>query len=80
MNCSTKNAGVSKNVSGFVLPLGSTVNMDGTALFECAGVLFISQILGVNLDLSFSGILISPSIVTVFNLRGIKMISSNCNF
>ena len=52
MNCSTKNAGVSKNVSGFVLPLGSTVNMDGTALFECAGVLFISQILGVNLDLS----------------------------
>ena len=52
MNCSTKNAGVSKNVSGFVLPLGSTVNMDGTALFECAGVLFISQILGVNLDFS----------------------------
>ena len=52
MNCSTKNTGVSKKVSGFVLPLGSTVNMDGTALFECAGVLFISQILGVNLDLS----------------------------
>ena len=52
MNCSAKNAGVSKKVSGFVLPLGSTVNMDGTALFECAGVLFISQILGINLDLS----------------------------
>ena len=52
MNCSTKNTGVSKKVSGFVLPLGSTVNMDGTALFECTGVLFISQILGVNLNLS----------------------------
>jgi Na+/H+-dicarboxylate symporter len=44
-------AGVSNRVSSFVLPLGATVNMDGTALYECAGVIFISQVLGV--DLSF---------------------------
>ncbi|HKJ25472.1 MAG TPA: dicarboxylate/amino acid:cation symporter, partial [Myxococcota bacterium] len=44
--------GVSNRVSSFVLPMGATVNMDGTALYECAGVLFIAQVLGV--DLSFS--------------------------
>jgi Na+/H+-dicarboxylate symporter len=47
-----QNAGVSNKVSSFVLPMGATINMDGTALYECAGVLFISQILGI--DLSFS--------------------------
>jgi Na+/H+-dicarboxylate symporter len=43
--------GVSNRVSSFVLPMGATVNMDGTALYECAGVLFISQVLGVELGL-----------------------------
>ena len=37
-------AGISNKVSSFVLPLGATVNMDGTALFECVTVLFIAQI------------------------------------
>jgi DAACS family dicarboxylate/amino acid:cation (Na+ or H+) symporter len=43
-------AGVSNRVSSFVLPLGATVNMDGTALYECAGALFIAQVLGVGLS------------------------------
>ncbi len=42
-------AGVSNRVSSFVLPMGATVNMDGTALYECAGVLFIAQVLGFEL-------------------------------
>jgi Na+/H+-dicarboxylate symporter len=46
-----KKVGVSNRVSSFVLPMGATVNMDGTALYECAGVLFISQVLGVQLGL-----------------------------
>jgi proton glutamate symport protein len=41
--------GVSGRVSSFVLPMGATVNMDGTALYECAGVLFIAQVLGADL-------------------------------
>jgi Na+/H+-dicarboxylate symporter len=41
--------GVSNRVSSFVLPMGATVNMDGTALYECAGVLFIAQTLGFQL-------------------------------
>ncbi len=47
-----KNAGVSNKISSFVLPLGATVNMDGTALYECAGVIFISQVMGLELTLA----------------------------
>ena len=41
--------GVSNRVTSFVLPMGATVNMDGTAIYECAGVLFIAQAMGVSL-------------------------------
>lgn len=44
--------GVSNRVSSFVLPMGATINMDGTALYECAGVLFIAQALGVEMAFS----------------------------
>ncbi len=44
-------AGVSNRISSFVLPMGATVNMDGTALFECVGALFIAQTLGADLSL-----------------------------
>jgi len=43
--------GASNRVTSFVLPMGATVNMDGTALYECAGVLFIAQAMGVSLGL-----------------------------
>jgi len=44
--------GVSREVCGFVLPLGATLNMNGTALFEGVTVLFIAQVFGVSLDLN----------------------------
>jgi Na+/H+-dicarboxylate symporter len=43
--------GVSNRISSFVLPMGATVNMDGTALFECVGALFIAQTLGAELTI-----------------------------
>ena len=43
--------GASNRVTSFVLPMGATVNMDGTALYECAGVMFIAQVLGAQLGL-----------------------------
>ena len=49
--------GVSKKVSSFVLPMGATVNMDGTAVLECVGALFIAQMLGF--ELSFTTQLIA---------------------
>ena len=49
MECVEKNISISPKVANFVLPLGATVNMDGAALFECVGVLFIAQVMGVEL-------------------------------
>ncbi|MEM7263345.1 MAG: dicarboxylate/amino acid:cation symporter, partial [Planctomycetota bacterium] len=43
MDSVEKRGGVSNKVSSFVLPLGSTVNMDGTAIYECVGVIFLAQ-------------------------------------
>ena len=42
--------GASNKVSSFVLPMGATVNMDGTAVFECVGALFIAQVLGAEIS------------------------------
>lgn len=50
LNAVENKVGVSNRVSSFVLPMGATVNMDGTALYECAGVLFIAQVLGIDLS------------------------------
>jgi len=46
MECAIEKGGVSKRVTSFTLPLGATVNMDGTALYEAVAVLFVSQMLG----------------------------------
>jgi len=53
LNCTEQRAGISNRVSSFVLPLGATINMDGTALYEAVAVLFIAQVhFGANLALS----------------------------
>jgi len=51
MECAEKNLGVSEEVSSFVLPLGATINMDGTALYQAVAAVFIAQTLGLGLDL-----------------------------
>lgn len=51
MECAEENLGASNSVSSFVLPLGSTVNMDGTALYQGVAAIFIAQVFGVDLSL-----------------------------
>lgn len=50
MHCVQENLGVSKNISNFVLPLGSTVNMNGAAIYMGMSVVFIAQAYGIHLD------------------------------
>ena len=52
MDTAQSKLGVSKEVSSFVLPLGATINMDGTALYQAVAVMFIAQIYGIPLDLT----------------------------
>jgi proton glutamate symport protein len=51
MECVTEHVGVDEEVSSFVLPLGATVNMDGTSLYQSVAAVFIAQALGIELDL-----------------------------
>jgi Na+/H+-dicarboxylate symporter len=51
MDCLQKNTGVSNKVTSFVLPLGATINMDGTALYEAVSAMFIAQAYGIDLHL-----------------------------
>jgi len=55
--------GVSNRVSSFVLPMGATVNMDGTALYECAGALFIAQVMGAELGLAQQGLVVLTALL-----------------
>lgn len=67
------NAGVSKKVSSFVLPLGATINMDGTALYECVAAMFIAQAYG--LDISF-GMQLSVVLIALMTSIGVAGIPS----
>ncbi|MDP8237940.1 MAG: dicarboxylate/amino acid:cation symporter [Candidatus Hatepunaea meridiana] len=71
MRCIEENAGVSNRVSSFVLPMGATVNMDGTALYECAGVLFIAQVLGIDLSFSQQFIVVITALLASIGAAGI---------
>ncbi|NPA58171.1 MAG: dicarboxylate/amino acid:cation symporter [Aquificae bacterium] len=51
LEVATKKGGVDKKVAGFVLPLGATVNMDGTALYEAVAAVFIASVFGIELSL-----------------------------
>lgn len=52
LRCAQENLGVSRPIAGFVLPLGATMNMDGTALYEAAAALFVANLIGVELSLT----------------------------
>lgn len=51
MQCCEENLGVKKEVASFVLPLGATINMDGTSLYQAVAAVFIAQIYGMDLTM-----------------------------
>lgn len=71
MECVETNAGVSNKISSFVLPMGATINMDGTALYECAGVLFIAQVLGIDLSLTQQLVVVMTALLASIGAAGI---------
>lgn len=74
-----RRAGVSNRVASFVLPLGATVNMDGTALYECVVVLFIGQFYGVlsgeHLSFSVQLFVVAMALLTSVGVAGIPSAS-----
>ena len=68
-------AGVSNQVSGFTLPLGATINMDGTALYECVAAMFIAQAYGINLDVTTQFTIVLVALLTSIGVAGIPSAS-----
>ena len=64
-------AGVSNRVTSFVLPLGATVNMDGTALYECVAALFIAQAYGVELGVGAQVLVVLTALLASIGAAGI---------
>jgi len=63
--------GIPREVAGFVLPLGATLNMNGTALFEGATVLFLAQVFGVSLGLGQQLVVVLMSVITAIGVAGV---------
>ena len=69
--CVEENLGVSRRVASFVLPLGATVNMDGTALYEAIAAVFVASLYGINLGLGGQIIVFIVAIATAIGAPGI---------
>lgn len=75
MECVQEKSGVSKRTSGFVLPLGATVNMDGTALYECVAAMFIAQVYGLDLSFGQQFMVVMIALFTSIGVAGIPAAS-----
>lgn len=65
--------GVSKKIASFTLPLGATINMNGTALYECVAVMFIAQAYGVELTIAQQLIVVFTALLAAIGSAGIPM-------
>ncbi|HEY9032540.1 MAG TPA: dicarboxylate/amino acid:cation symporter [Pseudomonadales bacterium] len=68
-------AGVSNSKAAFVLPLGATVNMDGTALYECVAAMFIAQVYGLELTIATQFTIVVIALLTSIGVAGIPAAS-----
>lgn len=70
---SQEKCGVSNKIASFVLPLGSTINMNGTALYECVTAIFIAQAYGIDLSLAQQIMIVFTALLAAIGTAGIPM-------
>jgi proton glutamate symport protein len=73
MKAVTGNSKVSEKVSNFVLPIGATVNMDGTALYECVATIFIAQVYGFDLSFGAQVIVVITALLASIGAASVPM-------
>lgn len=73
MDALEHNSGVSNKVTSFTLPLGATINMDGTALYECVAAMFIAQAYGVELSFMQQALVVVTALLASIGAAGIPM-------
>ena len=77
-----KELGVSEEVSSFVLPLGATINMDGTALYQAIAAVFIAQTLGMDLSLGAQSTIVLTAVLASIGTAAVPGSRYNytCNY
>lgn len=75
IDCVENRAGVSNRTTSLVLPLGATVNMDGTALYECVAAIFIAQAFGLELSFFTQFVIVFTALITSVGVAGIPSAS-----
>ncbi len=75
MECLEKRAGLSNRMTSFVIPLGATVNMDGTALYESIVAMFIAQAYGIELGITTQFTVVLLALLTSIGVAGIPSAS-----
>ncbi len=71
MRCTIQHLHVKPEIAGFVVPLGATINMDGTALYEAAAALFIANLVGIDLNLTQQMIVFVTAMIAAVGAPGI---------
>jgi len=73
MKAVTEHSGASQRVANFVLPIGATVNMDGTALYECVATIFIAQAYGIPLSFTAQLIIVLTALLASIGAASVPM-------
>jgi len=71
LRCATQHLHVKPEIAGFVIPLGATMNMDGTALYEAAAALFIANLVGIDLSLTQQMMVFFTAMIAAMGAPGI---------
>jgi len=71
LRCTTQHLAVRPEIAGFVIPLGATINMDGTALYEAAAALFIANLMGIELSFAQQLIVFFTAMIAAMGAPGI---------
>lgn len=75
IDCVEKRAGVSNKICSLVVPLGTSINMSGSALYECVGAMFVAQAYGIDLSFTTQFIVVFFALITSMGVAGIPSAS-----
>lgn len=74
LRCTEQHLHVKKDIANFVVPLGATINMDGTALYEAAAALFVARLAGIELDIASQMIIFFVAMLGAIGAPGIPSV------
>ncbi len=74
LRCAEQHLHVKKDIASFVVPLGATANMDGTALYEAAAALFVARLAGIELDIASQMVIFFVAMLSAIGAPGIPSV------